>query len=330
MTKSVKILLAIGAVALVVFIVCISLLLFLNFPKSPTWQEQYDLGIRYLSEGNYEEAIIAFTAAIDIDPKRPEAYQKAAEAYEAIGDSEAAREILEKGYAATGDRSLLPREETPGEESLLQQDAGSEEAVSETEWTIANFIRPEELTFGGVPFYETDIYAAKEYFDRNMPLDEYINELSVWDGDLVLPRQPEISQHIGDKFLAGISYNNALSLMLQPEFRDIYIGMPMIEALENLGFNSYFIGKIQNILAGDRSEVQVDYNGDLVMRETDLFYLGERPDISCRMTDMFTFEGYQWTVIVVIWRNVELTFTFKDNKLETVSFLNYLTNGPSN
>ena len=37
------------------------------------WQEQYDLGVRYLSEGNYEEAIIAFTAAIEIDPKRYEA-----------------------------------------------------------------------------------------------------------------------------------------------------------------------------------------------------------------------------------------------------------------
>ena len=36
-----------------------------------TWQEQYDLGVRYLSEGNYEEAIIAFTAAIEIDPKNP-------------------------------------------------------------------------------------------------------------------------------------------------------------------------------------------------------------------------------------------------------------------
>lgn len=36
-----------------------------------TWQDQYDLGMLYLSEGNYEEAIIAFTAAIEIDPKRP-------------------------------------------------------------------------------------------------------------------------------------------------------------------------------------------------------------------------------------------------------------------
>ena len=28
------------------------------------WQEQYDLGVRYLSEGNYREDIIAFNAAI--------------------------------------------------------------------------------------------------------------------------------------------------------------------------------------------------------------------------------------------------------------------------
>ena len=46
-----------------------------------TWQEQYDLGVRFLSEGNYEEAIIAFTAAIEIDPKQPEGYLGLADAY---------------------------------------------------------------------------------------------------------------------------------------------------------------------------------------------------------------------------------------------------------
>ena len=40
---------------------------------SSGWQEQYDLGVRYLSDGNYEDAIIAFTAAIEIDPKKPQA-----------------------------------------------------------------------------------------------------------------------------------------------------------------------------------------------------------------------------------------------------------------
>lgn len=46
-----------------------------------TWQEQYDLGVRYLSEGNYEEAIIAFTAAIEIDPKQAPAYVGRGDAY---------------------------------------------------------------------------------------------------------------------------------------------------------------------------------------------------------------------------------------------------------
>ena len=52
------------------------------------WQEQYDLGVRYLSEGNYEEAIIAFTAAIEIDPNRAEAYVGRGDAYVASGETE--------------------------------------------------------------------------------------------------------------------------------------------------------------------------------------------------------------------------------------------------
>ena len=56
-----------------------------------TWQEQYDLGVRYLSDGNYEEAIIAFTAAIEIDPKRAEAYIGRGSAY--IGTGETAENL---------------------------------------------------------------------------------------------------------------------------------------------------------------------------------------------------------------------------------------------
>lgn len=52
------------------------------------WQEQYDLGIRYLSEGNYEEAIIAFTAAIEIDSNRAEAYVGRGDAYIGSGETE--------------------------------------------------------------------------------------------------------------------------------------------------------------------------------------------------------------------------------------------------
>ena len=64
------------------FCVIAMLLLCACGKKSGTgWQEQYDLGVRYLSEGNYEEAVIAFTAAIEIDPKRPEAFLGRGSAY---------------------------------------------------------------------------------------------------------------------------------------------------------------------------------------------------------------------------------------------------------
>lgn len=56
--------------------------------QGPTWQEQYDLGVRYLSEGNYQEAILAFTAAIEIDPKRAPAYVGRGDAYVKSGETE--------------------------------------------------------------------------------------------------------------------------------------------------------------------------------------------------------------------------------------------------
>lgn len=66
----------------------------------PTWQEQYDLGVRYLEDGDYEEAIIAFTAAIEIDPKRASAYVGRGGAYVLSGEAEdnltAARADFEK------------------------------------------------------------------------------------------------------------------------------------------------------------------------------------------------------------------------------------------
>lgn len=74
-----------------------------------TWQEQYDLGVRYLSEGNYEEAIIAFTAAIEIDPKRPEGYLGLADTYIAVGNQDGAQDALERGLAETGDDAIRGR-----------------------------------------------------------------------------------------------------------------------------------------------------------------------------------------------------------------------------
>lgn len=64
-------------------------------PQESTWQEQYDLGVRYLSEGNYEEAIIAFTAAIEIEPKQAPAYVGRGDAYLAKSELDLAQQDFE-------------------------------------------------------------------------------------------------------------------------------------------------------------------------------------------------------------------------------------------
>lgn len=73
------------------------------------WQEQYDLGIRYLSESKYEEAVIAFKATIDIDAQKAEGYHGLADVYIALSNIEAAITVLNQGYEETGDNSFIDR-----------------------------------------------------------------------------------------------------------------------------------------------------------------------------------------------------------------------------
>ncbi len=90
-----------------------------------TWQQQYDLGVRYLSDGNYEKAILAFTEAITIDPKRPEAYAGRAEAYRSTGNQEAAREDIQAVIELAPDFDFTPyRELEPIVEEVIIENTG--------------------------------------------------------------------------------------------------------------------------------------------------------------------------------------------------------------
>ena len=125
-----------------------------------TWQEQYDLGVKYLSEGNYEEAVIAFTAAIEIDAKRPEAF---------LGRGDA--------YVSQAEESGAPEEEAAG---ALYRDA------------LADFLAAIELDEGLAEAYEKaagvyvtlgDLDAAIELLERGAQatgdegLGDYLEEL---------------------------------------------------------------------------------------------------------------------------------------------------------
>ena len=68
-----------------------------------TWQAQYDLGIRLLNEGNYEDAILAFQAALSIDPRNLEARVALANVYQQTGQLELALQVLAEADPADGD-----------------------------------------------------------------------------------------------------------------------------------------------------------------------------------------------------------------------------------
>lgn len=67
--------------------------------------EQLELGQKYLEELDYENAIVAFSKAIELEPRTKTAYQQLARAYEGTGNSELAVEVLEQGF------SLFPDED---------------------------------------------------------------------------------------------------------------------------------------------------------------------------------------------------------------------------
>ena len=104
------------------------------------WQTQYDLGVKYLSEGNYEEAVIAFTAAIEIDEKKPEAYISLAEVYQAQEDWENALAALQQGQESCGES-----EEFTAAREELEQILSQQGLVIEENGQIGWAVDPDEL-----------------------------------------------------------------------------------------------------------------------------------------------------------------------------------------
>ena len=87
--------------------VCLCAVLLVACGGAANWKEQYDLGMRCLSEARYSEALLAFTGAIQIDARRPEAYLGAAEASLGMDETDGGREFLEQGLQNCGEDDSL-------------------------------------------------------------------------------------------------------------------------------------------------------------------------------------------------------------------------------
>ena len=116
-------------VAALLIIGGVSAIVAVNVTKSNSQTALTDIQIaeRYLSEQNYEQAIIEFEKILEIEPMNVEAYIGLAEAYIGKGDTEKALEILRNGLEQTGDARLQAKidELTKPEEPAISSSSSS-------------------------------------------------------------------------------------------------------------------------------------------------------------------------------------------------------------
>ena len=181
------------------------LFLFACGQQAPTWQEQYDLGVRYLSEGNYQEAIIAFTAAIEIDSKRSEAYLGTAKAYVEAGSAGKASEILQQGYEKTQDQALLDAiESQPGDEGR-----GSSQADPAGLTSLEGYPKTERIEYlsgNGYLILEYDLY-GRPSFEESYTSENILDGRRTWEYDDQGRLLTEFSEQFGDYSDASAYYS---------------------------------------------------------------------------------------------------------------------------
>lgn len=96
-------------ISIVIFLAIVAIASVVLYKNEPVQKlkRQLSLGDKYVSELKYEEAILAYEAAIEINPKTESAYIGIARAYIGLRAYDKAKEALERGIAAVGETESL-------------------------------------------------------------------------------------------------------------------------------------------------------------------------------------------------------------------------------
>ncbi|MBQ3516602.1 MAG: tetratricopeptide repeat protein [Lachnospiraceae bacterium] len=153
--------------------------------KENKLHEQLDLGNKYLSDLDYEQAIASYETAIEIDPMSADAYLGLAAAYMSAGNYEKAMEILNLGYERTGNEVLLTQMQVFEEAMAFSggADGQADGMVSGDEYVGTLFGSEGEVTFeensGGIPEYTIDgiTHRGYEYCDLKDEQKIYLDNI---------------------------------------------------------------------------------------------------------------------------------------------------------
>lgn len=166
----------IAGIAVAVVVLAIILVMVFSGGSSDSLQKQLDLGNKYMQEMDYEQAVAAYLAAIEIDERCVEAYIGAAEAYMAMGDEESAVNILALGYDITQDAQI----EAMLSEIIGMDYAGDNSSSGDGDGTVVD-----EGAVYLVSFDDPDLTAAAEEFYQMIlsepeNLDAYFGLIDVY------------------------------------------------------------------------------------------------------------------------------------------------------
>ena len=131
------------------------------------WKDQYDLGIRLLNEGRYEEAILAFTAAIQINPKSAQSYADRANAYVAWADA-----VVQDAYAALGEGETLVWSDI-----MVPTSDGNKTVEDLYQNAMDDFAVADKLITDGESTDELDDETRKEMADKQEEIQKLIDEI---------------------------------------------------------------------------------------------------------------------------------------------------------
>ncbi len=123
-----------------------------------------NLGEKYLTDLDYEQAVVYFNKVIEVEPKNERAYLGAAEAYVALGDIDSAIAILEQGIEAVDDPTEIQAmlAELLGESETEEKDEVIADKVSTNEDTT-----PEETGEEEAEEEPVFVTTAKYYYDSD-------------------------------------------------------------------------------------------------------------------------------------------------------------------
>lgn len=151
--KNILILIGIAAVLLL----CVAAIVIKVNSQSTSKQlaEQLDLGNKYLEGMDYEQAIVAFNKAIEIDPMSVDAYLGLVEVYEKLDDLETALETCQVGYDKTMDERL-------GDKIVYFQNLIDEEKIEKEKEDLLEELNNMQDELHEI-YWLQDIYLTDEY-----------------------------------------------------------------------------------------------------------------------------------------------------------------------